>query len=338
MLNLERKICASIQKFDLNLQGKTVLTEAASGNYVVTPVIAAFAGANVTAITKDSKYGSIEEIKNQTYALARQMELDQKIRIVDSNTDLDYDVFDIVTNTGFVRPINQKMISMLKSSCVIPLMWEPWEFRSDDIDLNACYQRGIKVYGTNESDQRLRTMEYIGFTVLSLLLENKHSPFSANILLLGNQHFVVPVEKVLHKNNYSVTSISQYDRPLSLPLENFNVIVVVENERKNLLIGERGYIASERISADTLVIHICGNVDFNHLVCSKIPQEPAKFGYMSYTTDYVDNQAVIDLHTAGLKVAEGMLRANKRNFEKLEYKNFMEKNYPALAFSNEKFW
>ena len=56
---------------------------------------------------------------------------------------------------------------------------------------------------------------------------------------------------------------------------------------------------------------------------------------MSYTTDSIDPIAVIDLHTAGLKVAEGMILDN---FNKFKFKQFMESNYPALAFSGEKYW
>ena len=52
---------------------------------------------------------------------------------------------------------------------------------------------------------------------------------------------------------------------------------------------------------------------------------------MSFTADYIDSKAIIDLHTAGLKVAEGMLKANEMNLHRIEYKNFMESNYPALA-------
>jgi hypothetical protein len=59
---------------------------------------------------------------------------------------------------------------------------------------------------------------------------------------------------------------------------------------------------------------------------------------MSYTADYADPQAVIDLHTAGLKVAEGMIKANSLNLKPFEYKNYLEKNYPALSFNDSKFW
>ena len=59
---------------------------------------------------------------------------------------------------------------------------------------------------------------------------------------------------------------------------------------------------------------------------------------MSFTTDYIDNRAVIDLHTAGLKVVEGMLKANELALDSEDYKIFMEDNYPALSFNEKKYW
>ena len=52
MLRMLDFIKNSIEKFELNIKDKIVLTEAATGNFVVTPIIAALAGANVYAITK----------------------------------------------------------------------------------------------------------------------------------------------------------------------------------------------------------------------------------------------------------------------------------------------
>ena len=68
------------------------------------------------------------------------------------------------------------------------------------------------------------------------------------------------------------------------------------------------------------------------------PVHPASFGYMSYTADYMGSHVVIDLHTAGLKVAEGMISANLLGFDGEEYKNHMEINYPAMAFYDKRFW
>lgn len=330
------KIKKSIKKFNLDLTNKSVLTEAASGNYVVTPIIAALAGAKVIAVTKASKYGTIEEIKEQTYSLAKEFNIEKMIKIVENKEEIDFKEFDIVTNTGFVRPINKKIIDKLSSNCVIPLMWEPWEFRKEDLDLDACSKKGIKVYGTNESDSRLQTMKYIGFCVLDFLLKNKMTSFSTKLLILGNKLFAQPIIDVVDKLNYEFTYINKYNEKIDV--STYQAIIFVENEINTELLGVDGYILKTDINPNHYLIHICGNVDFNNLDCKVNTKSPANFGYMSFTTDYIDNQAVIDLHTAGLKVAEGMLKANKLNLIKDKYKVFMENNYPALAFVNEKYW
>ena len=77
--DLKSKILQAIDKFNLNLNGKVVLTEAATGNYVVTPVIAAKAGAKVYAFTKNSKYGTVEDVKSQTLSLAEELHVEQKL-------------------------------------------------------------------------------------------------------------------------------------------------------------------------------------------------------------------------------------------------------------------
>ena len=61
----------SIHTCSLDLKGAVVLTEAATGAYVVTPIIAALAGAEqVFAITKSSRYGSFEKAVNYTMQIA----------------------------------------------------------------------------------------------------------------------------------------------------------------------------------------------------------------------------------------------------------------------------
>ncbi len=332
------KIKKSIDKFALNLDNKTVLTEAASGNYVVTPIIAALAGANVLAITKNSQYASIKEVIKETYALARKFNIDSHITIITDKTQIDYQAIDIVTNTGFVRPINKSMIDQLSNECVIPLMWEPWEFRESELDLDYCVLKGIKVYGTNENDERLQTMKYIGLTVLYFLLHNKMTSFSTKVLILGNENFTFPIEQVLQRNGYACRTIMNYDTKINL--KEYQALVVAEHKVDNLIIGETkdAYIKGSNLLESQYIIHICGNVHLEKIKCKVNTQNPAKFGYMSYTTDFIDNQAVIDLHTAGLKVAEGMIKANNMGLNNKEYKNFMEKFYPAKAFENEKYW
>lgn len=339
---MKNKIIKSLEKFNLNLNGKTVLTESATGNYVVTPIIAALAGAKVLAFTKNSRYGTVKEVYNQTYDLAKKLGVKNNIQIITDTSNINHENIDIVTNTGFLRPINDELIGKLSSNCVIPLMLEPWEYRAGDVDIESCIKKGIKVYGTNESDPRLMTMEYIGLIVLYFLLEQKFSPYSSNVLLIGNEEFTEPARKILKNNNYNFSEILNYYKKLDkTEIDKYNVIVLLEHKREQLLIGNsnnNAFINYNWINDEVFVLHIAGLVDFNNATFNFLPPKPAPFGYMSYTTDFIDNKAVIDLHTAGLKVAEGMIEANKLNLNDIYYKKYMENNFPALAFDNKKYW
>jgi len=133
--------------FSLDLSGLVVFTEVASGNYVVTPLIAALAGAvKVFAVTRDSRYGKAADVKELTLELAKERNMDSRIEVVFSKSPDILQQADIVTNLGFVRPIDKEMIEHLKPTAVIPLMWETWEFREQDLDLSHCWQKSIPVF------------------------------------------------------------------------------------------------------------------------------------------------------------------------------------------------
>ena len=227
-----------------------------------------------------------------------------------------------------LRPINKVFLDRLRSDTVIPLMYEPWELRKADIDIAECRKRNIWVCGTNESDSRLQTMKYIGYIVLFFLLKNKKTPFSCNILLLGDNKFGGAISEVLINNNFNYKWIKDYKKILKI--ENYNVIVTADHTNPDLLIGKNGLIRSNKIAKNVLIIHISGNVDFTEIKCQTIPEKPAHFGHMSFTTDFIDPKAVIDLHVAGLKVAEGMNKAKFMNLSANDLKCFLETDYPGL--------
>jgi len=329
----------SFNKFQLELHGKIVLTEAATGNFVCTAILAAMAGAKVYAIAKNSRYGSASQAHDAVISIAKELGIENQITIIYSLDEIDLGKIDVVTNTGFVRPIDKLMIEKLNPNCVIPLMYEPWEFRPSDIDLEYAVRKGIKVYGTNESDYRLQTMNYIGLTVLYFLLKEKRSPFNSRILLIGCEKFNKAIEGKLKKLNYSVSSFLT-DKYITENIGEYDTIVLAEHTNSKLIIGnsDASLIRSSSITEDQLIIHISGNVDFSMLNCKHYPETPASFRYMSYTTDFIDPLAVSNLHAAGLKVGEGMLKANQDGLKGLYFKSFMEIKYPALAFVNEKYW
>lgn len=330
-------VLRALEKFDLNLNEKVVLTEAATGNYVVTPILAALAGAQVYAYTKNSRYGSVSEVIRQTQELANDFSVQNNIVIIEDFNGVDLECFDIVTNTGFVRPIDRNFVSALSSDCVIPLMWEPWEFRETDLDLRTCLEKNIKVYGTNEDHHLLKTKDYLGYIALFFLLKEKISPLSKpSLLLLGSKHFVNPIYSILKQNDYHIDVLSEYTHKINV--SQYDAIILAEHGLSKKLIGMNGFIHPDELVNCKLVLHICGDADFDKLKCPFYPDKPANFGYMSYTTDFIDPSAVIDLHAAGLKVGEGMLKANSLNLKRSDYKLYMENNYPALAFADWRYW
>ena len=136
---------------------------------------------------------------------------------------------------------------------MIPLMYEPWEFRETDIDLSICSEKGIIVFGTDEKDERLKTIEYIGYIILSLLLRNNMVPVRPiKILLLGCPEFVEPTNKILNSSGYKVDTVTNYEKITEV--SEYDSIIVLEHRDDRVVISSNrdSYIKSEDVAANAL--------------------------------------------------------------------------------------
>jgi len=196
-LRVTQLILQTVSALRLDLKGFTVLTEAASGPFVVTPVLAAVAGAKkVIALTSDSRYASASSVTAQTRALESLCGTSGRVEIyTERSSDLVREA-DIVTNVGFVRPIDSQVIGAMKHGAVIPLMCEAWEFRVGDVDLDACRSRNIHVLGTNEDHAFVNVMAHE--SDLSELIREFLSDPSCSICttVIHDQNFVFSVDIV----------------------------------------------------------------------------------------------------------------------------------------------
>lgn len=323
---IKRLISESIFDFSLDLSGFCILTEAATGYYMFTPIIAALAHADyVLALTKDSQYGKASEVRENTMKLARNWHVDDRIHIIyDRNHKLIGNA-DIITNLGFVRPIDSSFLKRLKKTAVVPLMWETWEFRDEDIDLEACRRLQIPVLGTNEHHPDLRIFDYIGYIALKLLLEAEIEILNTKIAILGKGEFADQVHNTLKSVRADVCVIfqencknSNIEKAKDI-LKQIDALIVAEHHERKELIGAEGLITPKEISElnqYVTIIHICGNVDQNSLSENGIrcwPRSFADAGYMSVTTDYIGPKPLIRLHTAGLKVGECLAHVHSKN-------------------------
>ena len=312
----------AIKKLDLNLRGLIVFTEAASGHYRWTPIIAALAGAKrVYAVAKDSKYGKKEDIKKEINLIAKKLEEDKKIKIVFNKNDINK--ADIITNLGFVRPIDRKLISRMKPTAVIPLMYEIWEYRESDLDLKECHKKGIPVLGTNEQDKRIKILDYLGCLAQKKIYELGYEFFNNNIAIIGKDIFGEKIFTALRKQNktifiYGTGEIKHFLSKAS----NFDIVVLANHSENNKnLLNKKILRRLKRLNPDMSFIQVAGGlIDYNATkkIGFKIsPNFVVKAGTMGYTLAELSPKPVIDLHTAGLKVGEIMakLQINGYSYE-----------------------
>lgn len=333
----------SIEQLKLDLTDMTVLTEAASGNFIVTPVIALKAGAKkVYVVTRDSSYGKktevMEYLKDFVDAIGENF---SKIICVNDKNSVAQQV-NIVTNSGFVRPIDAGFINGLPQDAAIPLMFESWEYREEDIDIQACKNNNIPVLGTDESVFELRIFKYVAMSVVKLLLEADIEVFKSNILLISSGGYLQETKQLLQDNGANVLVYDSFqpniDKQVLKEYISFcDAIVVAEQANEETLIGMDGKHINVEWLADSrpIVIHVAGVIDYEQLDKNSIYKYPDKkvgYGYMTVTTDYVGIRPVIELNAGGLKVGQALVEG-MREFQDVDTaKQYALSNSPAMRF------
>jgi hypothetical protein len=335
-----RLVDEAISRFGLDLRGIAVLTEAASGPFVVTPLLAARAGARVVAVTRDSRHGAAAEVAEYAREWADRLGVADAVELhVGSGADRAADA-DLVTNLGFVRPINYDFVSRLRGDAVLSLMCEPWEIRPSDVDMAACRAAGVPVLGTNERDPRLQTFRFVGVLALKLLFELEVEVLFASIVVLSSEPFAGPIVDTLTTSGADVTlvDVTAGDDPRADAVldrvRGADALVVAEHrDRRAVVGGSTGIPLAVLADADVAVAHIAGTVDDSGGVLRKHPPEPADPGVMTVTTDALGPRPVVDLHAAGLRVGQALAEAMRRLHDPVAAEEAALLASPALAWS-----
>ena len=144
-----------VREIGLSLNGLVVLTELGTADFAFTPILAQMAGARrVIVWTRDTKFGTAIEAVSQFQNICNQLELNGFFEIRE-NERPEQDIRDanLITNLAMLRPLDAKFLNHVDpKSAVVSLMYEAWELREQDIDVEVCRQRGIRLCGVNESD------------------------------------------------------------------------------------------------------------------------------------------------------------------------------------------
>jgi hypothetical protein len=304
-----------VDRLGLDLGGAVVLTEMGSGHYVYTPLIAALAGADrVFAVVKDSRYGRCEEIAARGTALAHQWGVHDPIEVVSAASPSVIAHADIVTNLGFVRPIDAGFVSHMKPGAVIPYMREAWEYRPGDVDVAACRAHNIPVMGTFENCDGLGVFDFCGPLAAKMLFEAGFEIRGNCIVVLSQDDFGQVISAYLQACGACVRHVREAGQ---LDLQEFgrlDALVVACYITGELIVGPGGWVEPTALAAchpECSVVQFVGRVDAESLADHQlrcIPESPVGPYRMARTLAALGPKPVIDLHAAGLKVGELMWR------------------------------
>lgn len=311
---------AAVKRCNLDLSGKVVLTEAASGAYVVTPVLAAMAGAeHVYALTRSTDHGTTEEVTGLTLELARLADTQDRIEIITQKSRHVISQADIVTNSGHLRPLDARVISWMKPTAVIPLMYESWELRPEDVDLVACRERGIKVVGTNERYADVDVFSFLGMMALKLLMDAGIAVYASRILLLCDNHFSPFIERGLvgagaivdtHENLATTDSEIVYD-----------AILVALQPRSHLVLSTADAVTIAYCWPGAVVAQFWGDIDRYALSNARVPVWPSEApapGHMGILPSDIGPEPIVRLQAGGLKVGEIMATTDREGDDRVQ--------------------
>lgn len=301
--SIERRI----EILDLNLSGLTVTTEAATGAYASTAVIAALAGAKVNACARHTRnHGTAQEAIEATRQLARRAGVEDRIVFSDVVSPRALRC-DILTNSGRIRPITADMIDILPPQAVIALMFEAWEFRGTDLDLAACRERGIPVAAVNERHPDVAVFPFLGPLLVCMLRDAGMMAANKRIAVLCDNPFADFLVGGLADAGAEATL---FESVRQLSKQEWDAVVLSLLPRDEPL----GVDALKAIAAKApgaLLAQFWGDVDRRAAqalglpICPKV--EPG-LGHMGILLNRLGHEPIVRLQAGSLKAAEMVRR------------------------------
>jgi hypothetical protein len=308
---LVRLARASVADMRIDLDDRIVVTEAATGAYAVTPVVAALAGArHVYAFTRATRYGSVAEVTGQTEEVAAEAGVLDRIEIRTDRPVSVVDAADVVTNSGHVRPIDHDVIARMRPTAVLPLMFEAWEIQAGrfDLALDEALARGIRVAGTNERHPLVDVFSYLGTMALKLLFDAGTAVRNTRIAVLCDNPFAPYLETGLSAAGAvvrSVRAVSDLD-----PGFDPDYVLVSLTPTGGPVLGPADV---RRISATwpaAVVVQFWGDVDraaLDEAGVAHWPRHAPPAGHMAVLPSQPGPEPVVRLQAGGLKVASVLL-------------------------------
>lgn len=318
-------IVKSINQLKLDLTGKTILTEIGSNNYLYTPLIALIAGASkVIAYTKNTLFLDANEVALKAKLFKEHFDIQGELefRIDTINYD-DFKIADVITNSGFLRPLNESCLQYTKNGVVIPVMYEAWEIRKEDVDVEYCKKSNIKLAGTWENHPDIKVFSGIGPLSVKLAQEAGYEVYQNNIIVWSDDHFGEEAEKCFLSFGAENVIVTNDVEVLYKNVGNADFIFICDYDEKRDYFGNNAFLDLNKmlqINPSIGVVHLYGNIDYRHLCENGVNVYPKIDGHamkMTKTLGYLGLIPIINLQVAGFKVAECLITGEKNSLVQL---------------------
>ena len=299
-----------IEALGLDLSGLHVVTEAATGAYAFTPVIAAMAGArSVVAVGRDTpNHGRFEDAAAAVGALASDAGVADRIEAVRALAPEMLARCDILTNSGHLRPIARDVIERLPREAVVALMFEAWEFRAADLDLAACRARGVRVAAVNERHPAVGVFPFLGPLAVRLLHEAGRPPEGRRVALLCDNPFAPFVRAGLEEVG---ASVGVFARPEEVTGGGWDTVLLALDPNHRPALGEAELAALGRAAPGALLAQFWGDVDRGaarrHFADVR-PLVAPREGHMAILLSALGPEPIVRLQAGGLSAAERVRR------------------------------
>jgi hypothetical protein len=305
-------ICEYRDKLNVDLKDYTVLTEVGSNYYEYAPIVPLICGSPlVRAFVKDTSFGNGEEIRQSCLMLASSLGLSGKIDIAVNNLPNEWlNESDIVTNSGMLRPFDETKISKFKKGAVLPLMFESWEIREQDLDVAACKNYNIKIAGTWENHPSLKIFDYVKMLCLKMVFEAGYEVMGNSIFIWSDDHFGEVIQESFLQNGANKCYLSTDISVLIEKVTEIDFIFISDYDESGNLFEILCLNELFKRNQNLGIIHLYGQIDSKRVFELGLNLFPRKNGYsnvMSYTLAHVGMSPYLKLQVAGYKVAQEML-------------------------------
>lgn len=314
-----KSIKNAINEFQLDLSGEIVLSELGTNEYAYVSFIPIIANAKkVIIICKDNSLS--ENLKLDFINFANYFNISSDSYLFLNKKDLvnvKHEIT-IISNCGNVRPIDSFLIDGMNQLKVVGLMYDAWELRGSDVDVEFLSKNKIKLVAVNETHSNHDIFSYVGPLSTKLCFDSNHEVLNENILVWSGDEFGNYISKFLKNFGANQVILTNQKEVFYENLSDLDIVILVDYNFEGEYFGVNGFFDEKMINnknPSITFIHMFGKLNSKENL-EIFPLIEGNTKKMSKTFSYLGFNPLYRLISAGFKVCEEVLKNQLSNLSK----------------------